>query len=445
MAELNIPSLGEQFNPQPHRQVQEEKPTLSLDAVKALADPKGYMENYQLGQISKQVAQMKTDKIRPELQGMALKSITNFQDKNKELYDKNTGFGKFNLTAQQNLELAGHARNAENEINTLNQWTGEYQKLLDDSYKEVAKGTLDAKEVQDWDDSMIKGMRDAKTPGDLPHLQMEYAKRIHPKVKAEDLIKTEKEYDAKITQTEKYKNRTKPLTPKETEEDIKTEYPLGSAEWGAYRKIKEGLGIVDPKDSDEVAISKIAKPISSHVKFSREQQPANVTINQGTPENGGMAYNPLPEYQGVKTWKIGGEEKVGKIGPLHPDGSVDFIPQKKELKAKAAQDIETAQGAIDDPKTKDSDKKRYKASIDNIKKSPDSYAVTYDTEHPEHYHVDDVIGGRDAYTKQTNKGGQKINIPPKPAGKSYTIKGKPYTESELKSAGWSEEQLKQLK
>jgi hypothetical protein len=470
MADLNIPSLKGLFEPRQGKPPIYQ-PKISPGTVDALQNPEGEVDLHNLQKavekkelmdrltaVSSSLAKMHTDKIRPDLQNMATDVINDFQSKANDRYAKNQPttpsgmggyFNKYQLSPKQLLDQAADERAMQSDINTLNTYTSDYESILKEGIKDVGQGRIDPKEFNDWNESVKKGIKDAtenkKKPGDLLNLQISYSQMVHPREKPEDLLKRSAEYEKDIVNTPKYKNRTTPVSTKEAAQDISNEYPVGSKAWKDYRKIKEGLGIVDPADDDETALNKISKTVAPSIKFSREQAPP--TIIYATPTQnpqGGLDHPPLPAYKGkTVSATINGQQKKVEFGPYNDQtGQVTVYPEKKSLLPDVQKRISTQDYIInntDGKSTKEDIEQAKKAKADHLA-SDKSYTKKPDYDNPESVHINDVVGGEDFYREKKVKGTQKLNVPAKAKGDTYIVNGTEYTKDEL---GWSDDQIQQ--
>jgi len=193
MADIQTYSLQGQFDPKPREQQLEQHRALSPDVLKALANPKGYMEEQQMGQIAQRIADIKTEKIFPDLQNLALNEITNYKDEVFKMFNSNQGIDKFQLNGKQIIDEGMKYRNLLSNVNTLNKWTEDYNKILTEGHADIKGNNIDPKEYQAWEDKVNTMAKTAKTIGELPHLQILYNQMVHPKVKPVDLAKEQTE------------------------------------------------------------------------------------------------------------------------------------------------------------------------------------------------------------------------------------------------------------
>ena len=141
MANFNLPDISGEFTPQQPKPKTIEDVMHDAEVVRALSDPQGYIQDKQLGQISKGIANLKTDKIIEPLQMMANDRINQHIGDVQKLYSGNTGFNKYRLDSKQNIQKQAYERKLFGDMGTLNEFTKDYNDLqnylvIDSTYKD---------------------------------------------------------------------------------------------------------------------------------------------------------------------------------------------------------------------------------------------------------------------------------------------------------------------
>jgi len=288
-----------------------------------------------------------------------------------------------------------------------------------------------------------KGELDPQSLVDLENAKNN-PKGIYDRTPFSSLIKTQ------YSDEQLYKQTDDALKTAKIAKSVNTKLPNGDIQVRNYydpqniREVLEAKAKFDPRFAKQVTAK-----FGSYDNFIKAQQdildkndqlikpkptgasPATITINQPTPlHGGGNSYKPLPQYQTIKVYNVAGQTKKGQLGEYNDKtGEVEFIPQKKVLKTSAAENISFYESKIADKATTQVDKDRYQKLMDAEKADEKNYTITPDYDNVEIHKIDDIVGARNAYTNQTNKGGQKLNIP-KQTGKIYIgANGKEYPES----------------
>ena len=197
MANFNLPDISGEFTPQQPKPKTIEDVMHDAEVVRALSDPQGYIQDKQLGQISKGIANLKTDKIIEPLQMMANDRINQHIGDVQKLYSGNTGFNKYRLDSKQNIQKQAYERKLFGDMGTLNEFTKDYNDLQNYGIRESAGGKIDQKELDNFWNVVDMQMKKASTTGnmdDLPHMKIMFAQMVHPKQSTTDYIKQQNEF-----------------------------------------------------------------------------------------------------------------------------------------------------------------------------------------------------------------------------------------------------------
>ena len=391
--------------------------------LSALMNPQGTLETKQNQQIASSISNLQMSSAYPEIQNKYLEARTKYMEDYKNTLKSHKGMGRNRLTPQEELDFS----NRRQQLTEMTHWgkmaTSTIDKVNQDAINLIGQDKLDIQDYQNWWNQYMDKIKNAKTPADIPSAYPDFLNysKLHPKApkpaKPEDLIKETKEFEVPIIDTQKYKNRTKPVTPEMAAQDITEQVPIGSPDWQRYRGMYEARGFVKPEDDDQTALAKIAKKVAPSIKFSREQAPTTVNINQPTQTPEGETYKPMTGNEGVKEITVNGQTIRGKWGAYNrTKGTVTIIPETKVLKAALQENVDAYNRRIDqykaDDKMSKTDKEKsiakYQAKIDAINKDPKSFERDTDEENAVEYKVKNVTGWENVYKQSKSKGNQDI-------------------------------------
>ncbi len=276
---LDIP-LGHLYSKTPYPQV--EYSPEQEEMVNLLVNREQYAQDRQAQEAAALTAKVNIDKIRPELQGLALRDISKHEKDLRSLYgDKMNRKNLYNLNTEGKAKVSLANTALLGRIGALEQFTKDAAEADKRYYALLAKGdagfTMEDYHAvrKEWEDRV----KAANSVDDVPWLSQLTQERIEPKVKQMDALKVRNKFEDEVVSQMSGVEYQRP-TVQGVADFIKTRYPQSNGNWNEYRNSLELSGIVDPKDDYETALNKAATALRPSIKPRPE--PARINVNNGS-------------------------------------------------------------------------------------------------------------------------------------------------------------------
>ena len=262
---LDIP-LGHLYSKTPYPQV--EYSPEQEEMVNLLVNREQYAQDRQAQEAAALTAKVNIDKIRPELQGLALRDISKHEKDLRSLYgDKMNRKNLYNLNTEGKAKVSLANTALLGRIGALEQFTKDAAEADKRYYALLAKGdagfTMEDYHAvrKEWEDRV----KAANSVDDVPWLSQLTQERIEPKVKQMDALKVRNKFEDEVVSQMSGVEYQRP-TVQGVADFIKTRYPQSNGNWNEYRNSLELSGIVDPKDDYETALNKAATALRPSIK-----------------------------------------------------------------------------------------------------------------------------------------------------------------------------------
>ena len=399
------------------------------NTMMALQDPAGALSRKQNEQIAETTAGMTLDGLQGDLLNAGFRDWDNYKTKYKGYLSSNKGFTRMRLNEQQTAEMTRERQKLSANLAWGKKAQQNYIDVMKQARADVGEGKIDQAELQAFQDKWTDLVKNNKGGlGDIPMPQALYDNMVHPKVKPEDLIK-------KRVESLNYLNAGQPQDVSKFDENVYKTKAEQMKSMGYPEKdiptIEEAKASIKNPDKSLTEYQDKMMGLSERRMNITERRLADAEDKEKNRQQGELIQQDY-DADGNVMWDMGGAKPADTRWKGHLDSKdgtkgipvsgnitdvkvIDGVPMATiniQYKDKTA-----VKSAVIHRALNEEDKKKYGKLLEDFDK--------YKTQKPE---VKDPAG-------ILNKGG----------GKTYTINGEPFTEKELKSKGWTDEQLKKLK